>query len=98
MSTDKIVVYDGIECEVKKLNYTNGRVALLLVDTKDGSLITTATINVPEKELKPHEVIIKNYSENEGILDVLIENNIVEVTGEWVMTGYVACPICILKI
>jgi hypothetical protein len=58
-------------------NYSNGRKALRLIDQEDGLPVMTATVNVPEAELAEKEIIIKNYSENEGVLEFLQENGIV---------------------
>lgn len=56
-----------------------------------------ASVNIPELNLEPNEVIIKNYSENEGILEFLLENNIVSSTKRTVSSGFVLLPICILN-
>jgi hypothetical protein len=72
----------------------NGRTAITLIDENDGSPITTATINLPNVSLNDDEVIIKDYSENEGILNILLINGVVELTGKSVDTGFVNCEIC----
>ena len=72
----------------------NGRTAITLIDENDGSPITTATINMPNVSLNDDEVIIKDYSENEGILNALLINGVVELTGKSVDTGFVNCEIC----
>ena len=72
----------------------NGRTAITLIDETDGSPITTATINMPNVSLNDDEVIIKDYSENEGILNALLINGVVELTGKSVDTGFVNCEIC----
>jgi hypothetical protein len=72
----------------------NGRTAITLIDESDGSPITTATINLPNVSLNDDEVIIKDYSENEGILNILLINGVVELTGKSVDTGFVNCEIC----
>lgn len=97
------VVFCGFNCEVAKRKYSNGRTALELIaanDTDDvckGEPIAMATVNIPEETLSPEEVIIKDYSENEGMLDVLLKAGIVELSGRSIRTGFVTCPICILK-
>jgi hypothetical protein len=72
--------------------YSNGRQAIELI-TEDGEPMAVATVNVPEVVLAKDEAIIKNYSENEGILKVLVNAGIVKDTGETVQTGMVTCPI-----
>jgi len=64
---------------IVKQEYNNGRVALEMVGTgkHEGEPILVATINVPNEKLAKDEVIIKNYSENQGILDVLVMARII---------------------
>lgn len=70
----------------------NGNVAILLRDKEEGEVVTVATVNtVP---LPDRLVAIKNYSENEGVLDFLIENNVVEPEkGNTIYSGFVEIPI-----
>ena len=56
--------------------YENGRTAIRL--TQDGMPYAMATINDPDIWLEKGQVLIKNYSENEGIVDALVEARIVE--------------------
>jgi hypothetical protein len=58
-------------------SYANGRKAIRIVDVEDGSPIMTATVNLPDVHLEEDEVIIKNYSENEGCLPFLVANGVV---------------------
>jgi hypothetical protein len=53
----------------------------------------TATVNIPDAHLEPDEMVIKNYSENEGVLEFLQENNIVGPIIRTVRTGFVTCPV-----
>ena len=68
-------------------SYANGRKAIRILDAEDGSPVMTATVNVPEAHLEPDEVIIKNYSENEGCLPFLITNGVVSPAERWVGHG-----------
>lgn len=76
----------------------NGRTAIELINTRDGSPVAIATVNIPSAPLERDEVIIKNYSENEGMLDALVSNGIVEPTGKKVQSGFVECDVCKLLI
>ena len=91
---NKRVTFQGFECEVHKITYNNGRVGLQLNDIIDGCPIATATINMPEIELAPDEVIIKDYSDNTGMTEVLVQGGVIELTNRKAMTGYVYAPIC----
>ena len=80
--------------------YNNGRPALELLEEDLEYGLTpyaTATVNLPDVLLQPNEVLIKDYAENEGILQFLVENNIVTPTQNGVQSGYVWIPVCILN-
>jgi hypothetical protein len=90
----KIIRFRQWDCSIEFLSYSNGRMAIQLSDINDESPIATATINVPELHLEDREVVIKDYSENEGLLDCLVENGVVIKTGRQVQLGFVTCDIC----
>lgn len=91
--------YNGELCVIRKRTYEEGGgTALTLEDPVTGELITVATINVPELNFLKGFVVIKDYSENEGMLNFLIQNNIVSKPLDWVPLGYVLAPICKLLI
>ncbi len=73
--------------------YSNGRLALQMFCSHTKELALTPTVNIPEVFLKENEILIKNWSENEGILDSLVEQGLVEDTGKVVPTGYVIANI-----
>jgi hypothetical protein len=70
------VKFLGSECDVVFGEYENGRTAIRLM--KDGIPYAMATINDPDEWLEPNQVLIKNYSENEGMVDALVDAGIVE--------------------
>jgi len=87
--------------QIYKEKYQNDRIALEMIGTKGkykGETILVATINVPSEKIADDEVIIKNYSENEGILDVLIDAKIISKPIRQVSTGHVSAPVCKLLI
>lgn len=98
MNKTAVFHYKGMDCELIKGRYDNGRIGLEVIDAKDGEPLFTATVNLPDIELASDEVVIKNYSENEGLLEVLVAYNYVIPTGQVVETGYVSVPICQLLI
>ena len=73
--------------------YKDGKIRIQLYDSKDGTPYATATAIIKE-ELEPGEVAIKDWSENEGILDFLVQNKIVKEPHRFVESGYVKIPIC----
>lgn len=102
MST--VVNFIGYRCSVELAKYKNGRLALQLVAAEadaerglfKGEPIAMATINIPEIALNANEVIIKDYSENEGMLEVLQEAGIVSDPIEFIQTGFVTVPVVAL--
>jgi len=56
-----------------------------------------ATLN-PDFLLPENHVAIKDYSENEGVLEALIAARVIETTGEYVQAGFENVPICRLLI
>jgi hypothetical protein len=82
---------------VKLGKYVNGRTAIHLDDVNEGCLYATATVNIDHVLLADNEVLIKDYSENEGMLDFLIKNNIVTPTPNGVQSGFVWLPVAILN-
>ena len=69
--------------------YPNGRRAMKLMDDSNGFPIMIATVNLPGHHLEENEVFIKNWSENEGILEELQRLGVVGETLDEVPTGFV---------
>jgi DNA helicase HerA-like ATPase len=65
----------------------NGTSALLLLDA-NGVTVATATSNLEDQDVPDDVVWIKDYSENEGVLQTLIENDIVEAVGVSLIKHY----------
>lgn len=86
------VIFLGEACSVKLGKYPNGRTAIELI-CEDGSPMATATINIPEIVLEPNEVILKTYSENEGMLEALREAGIVGAVIDSVQLSFNTVPI-----
>jgi hypothetical protein len=76
--------------------YANGQTRIQLYDKTDGMPYATATVAV-DYELGETEVAIKNYSENEGILESLIEAGVIGHPRTFIQSGYVKIPVCKLK-
>jgi hypothetical protein len=82
------------DCIIQYKKYKNNRTAICLVDSITFEPIAIATTNIPEVPIKDNEVIIKDYSENEGILETLVNANIISKLGKNVKIGHVKCEIC----
>lgn len=83
------------DCCLKWLSYNNGNVAIVACDAKSGLPVGKLTVNTPEI-LPPDAVAIKNYSENDGVLESLIDNGVVSEIQHYIPSGYVQIPVCII--
>jgi hypothetical protein len=60
--------------------------------------IAVATVNMPNVFLKDKEIIIKNWSETEGILRALVNASIISKPKRTYVTGFVSADICDLLV
>lgn len=83
------------KCFFKLKKYMNNRTCISLEDEQKGPVINI-TINIPDVKIPEGAVAIKNYSENEGILEWLEENGFIkEIIGS-IPYNWVSIPIVIL--
>lgn len=92
------VKFQNWQCDLIKHQYANGRTALELVDSEDGDRVATATLNLPNEPLADDEVIIKTHSENQTMLETLVNAGIVEPTGRVCVSGFITAPVCRVKV
>jgi hypothetical protein len=78
---------------IRTETYKDGKIRIQLYDSVDGTPYATATTAIKENP-DQGEVAIKDWSENKGILDFLIQNKIVKEPHRFVESGYVKVPIC----
>ena len=87
------VKFADFHCETQWETYRNGKVALQLVatgedrDTHPGEPIATATVNTDHR-LEIDEVIVKDYSDNHGMVVALIATGVVEALFTPVFVGH----------
>ncbi len=102
MSKLKIIKFKDWECSVHFRTYGNGRTAIeLLIAENDlenedlkGEPVAVATVNCPEFPLGTNQILIKDWSENEGMLQLLIDEKIVKYLNYDHPTGYVKANLC----
>lgn len=70
------------------------RLALYLKDAETWEAVAKCTVNVVMLGLGPDEVAIKDYSENAGMLDALIAQDVVLPPHDYFASGHVRIPIC----
>jgi len=90
-----IVKFKKWNCKIKISRYgVNDRLALQLNDFTNGEVVAEASINLSDFPLGENEIAIKNHSENEGILQVLVDSKIVSEPKYYVDSGFVTIPVC----
>jgi len=87
-----MIGFNGYICDVQVERYGTSNPAVRLLDVEDGMPVAVATLNVDGLELD--EVAIKDYSENKGMYETLLENGIIHPKHREISTGHVTVPVC----
>lgn len=90
------VHFGPYECECYRTNYpAGGATALYLVEKASDEPIATATVNVPEAnhQMGIGAILIKDWSENSGMMHALEAAGIAADTGRRVPTGFTEAKI-----
>lgn len=91
--------YQGLSSDLHWHRYpVGGARALQLLDSEDHSPNGVATVNVPEVEVPDDCVLIKVWSENDGLLEDLIEAGVVMPPHAWVPCGFSQAALCRLTV
>jgi hypothetical protein len=88
------VIFDEWDCYIEFGEYPNGRTAIELINKEDGDSVVVASVNLPDEILDSGEIAIKNYSENTGVMELLINAGVISQPIRYVNTGMVRIPIC----
>jgi len=92
----KTIHFKEFTGEARFAEYSNGRIAIQMIDEHENP-IATCSINLPDEPMLEGEVAIKDYSENEGMLVALSDAEIIHPPHRWIQSGFVRVPICNLK-
>jgi hypothetical protein len=90
------VEFLGYTCKISLTAYPNGQPRLQL-RTNDREPVATASLSLPEVHLKPGEILVKNFAENEGLLEAIEDALIVKRLGS-VPCGYAVADLCQLLV
>lgn len=93
------ITWNGELLDVVESTYqSNDNVALMLMDI-DGAPYGVASVNLDNVPLMDNKNFthIKNWSENEGVLEALVEADLVEEIGVRTATGFVQADLVRLK-
>ena len=87
-----MVEFAGFKCEIMIQKYGTGNPAVRLLDAEDGMPVVIATTNIDG--LDSDEIAIKDYSENEGVYNALLNAGVITPKHRELSTGYVTVPVC----
>lgn len=92
--------YIDYPCTIEFAQYRNGQIAIRLFDANTGELAATATASlegVSDIDWRDSQwkgiTAIKDYSENEGVFDSLVNAGVIEPIGSAVETEFVSFPL-----
>jgi hypothetical protein len=88
--------FKGFEGKIFGRTYPNRTPAWVWIAT-DGEPLGTITVSLENTIPLPGMILVKNYSENLGIIDALVEQKIVEDTGIRVDAGYATKGVAFAK-
>lgn len=95
MEEAKQIVFQGKNYFVVQSTYpTTAHIRLDIVEVKTGLPFMFATADLEHVELDEDEVLIKNYSENQGILKALVAGGIIYRSHAKVEAGFERLNIC----
>jgi len=84
--------YHGETCDIIFSHYVENDNVAIALRTKEGFPFATATVNLIN--LPGHQVAIKNWSENEGMDEALIEAGIIKKDRlDETQSGFVVAPV-----
>ena len=99
MTARKEFIFAGYHCHLVQTTYHSGGTALQLVSSRtelatsdselgleEGEPIATASVKL-EDGTEEGYCFIKDWAENEGMLEALLEAGLVEITGRQVVAG-----------
>jgi len=95
---EPIINFLAEDCILSFGVYGNGRPAIQLIVKSTGEPMATATVNLPQEELLSGQVIIKNYSENEGVYEAMVKAGVISESFRESNTGPSGCKVCQLLI
>lgn len=95
----KTIKFKNWNCILRFAYYGNGRTAIRLLEATTKEPIAVATTNLFDyNDLQENEIIIKDWSENEGVQETLEKAGIISAVKRYVPTGYVKANVVDLLI
>ena len=82
-----------IKRSIHKKAYANGQLAIYINDIDDQPF-AELSVSKDSVYLDEDEFILKDYSENEELVEELMNSGIIVLTDRFVLVGSHVCPIC----
>lgn len=93
MKNKSKVKFRDRDCIIRAWKYVNGNLAIELVEAETNEHLTTCTVNVGKIRDALKAVAVKDYAENEGMLDFLKRIGLVGKTLYTQQSGFVVVPV-----
>ena len=86
------------KCVLKFGKYAGGSTSIRLEDASSGEPFCTATVSLEHAHPGDGHVFIKDWSENEGVLNALMDAKVITGSLDRYPTGYAAADLCRLLV
>lgn len=96
--TKTLIWFNDMDYILEKFHYVSGRNGIMLTEFISGKNQLAATLDIKNVRMNEKEVIIKSHGLNKGLLECLIEHEIIEKPSKEVTLGFNMVYICSLKI
>lgn len=91
---EKELVYNGDKVKLFLGKYIEPQNNALFMETLNGDPHAICSINIDTEEPVENDLVfIKDYSENEGMINFLLENGVIEEVVGLEMSGFVLIPV-----
>ena len=88
----------GAECDIEIGKYfKTNKNYIKFIEKETGEPWTTASVNIPDIHIGDEDVILKIYSENSGIMQDLLDNDIIEEPHSYIQSQMVQFPVARIK-
>lgn len=93
----KEIKFNDKNYKIKKFQYFSKRIGLMFINTEDNNDSFNGTLDIDSIKPQPGQIIIKSHDFNRGLLEVLIENEIIGKQAIPITFGFNKVYICKLK-
>lgn len=90
----KNINFNDKKYKLCKFKYFSGRLGLLLTQVDDFNMYLSGTVDIPGIVIHDNEVIVKSHDFNSGLLECLIENEIVNKQAKAITLGWNKVYLC----